>query len=736
MNAGRKSLLFLIIFGLLVILPGQARADTPKGNEINLDESDNGRHVELGKDQTLVLSLAGNPSAGYFWLIENESQVANVLRQQGQSVFKSEGELHAGSGQPLLGGPGRQVLRFEPAAAGQVDLKLVYRRPWEEETGPAKTFSVRVQAAKPENRLTAPPTPAPKAPDSPAELDSSLLGLPSSFNWCDQGKCTPVKDQNPCGTCWAFGTVGVLESSIKIQDGITRDLSEQYLISCNMEGWNCLSGGWWTAHDYHKDKIPSGEPAAGAVYETDFPYVTTNVACNPPHTHHETLVDWSYITNGWSIPSVAEIKQAIYTYGPVGASVCSGDAFGHYSSGVFQTDESAFCQGNTNHAIVLVGWDDSTGTWRLRNSWGPNWGENGYMNIKYGVSNIGYAANYVVYGGGQTCLDGFEADNSFTTANAIYVNGSSQSHNFHTASDVDWLYFTAQAGTTYNIATANLGANNDTVLSLYDTNGSTQLKSNDDCAGKESCITNWVAPQNGDYYIQVSNYANKGGCDGYDYQVRVTADKEFSYLHLPALLKSNANCQETQLVQNTGFESGQAPWVEVVANYSIVGQYWTHSGLWSAWLGGYENADDRLYQSLTMPSGVTSAQLKLYLYVYSEDIPTYPYDYFHVELQDASGATLDDFLWADNRMDSDEWYVGTVTWNDFSAHTGQQRRLFFQGTTDYSLNTNYFVDDVTFWTYCSSPLTGQPPDGLQWDWQKLESPPDHLSGSMGPEGRK
>jgi len=56
-----------------------------------------------------------------------------------------------------------------------------------------------------------------------------------------------------------------------------------------------------------------------------------------------------------------------------------------------------------NHAIVLVGWDDSTGTWILRNSWGPYWGESGYMRIAYGTSQVGYDANYVVYNAGASC---------------------------------------------------------------------------------------------------------------------------------------------------------------------------------------------------------------------------------------------------------------------------------------------------------------------------------------------
>ena len=67
--------------------------------------------------------------------------------------------------------------------------------------------------------------------------------LPSSFNWCDLGACPPVRNQGGCGSCWAFGTVGPLESNILIHGGDAPDLSEQYLVSCNSDGWGC-GGGW------------------------------------------------------------------------------------------------------------------------------------------------------------------------------------------------------------------------------------------------------------------------------------------------------------------------------------------------------------------------------------------------------------------------------------------------------------------------------------------------------------
>lgn len=224
----------------------------------------------------------------------------------------------------------------------------------------------------------------------------SLQTLPSSFDWRAVG-LPPVRNQGGCGSCWAFGTMGPLESQIMIQSGTVVDLSEQYLVSCNESGWDC-GGGWW-AHDYHEWRMPTGETEAGAVLEADFPYQASNAACNSPYDHAYQIDNWAYVPGNEN--DVDEIKQAIYQYGPVGAAVAVGPAFQGYSAGVFDNDESGY---GINHAIVLVGWDDAYpwdgntyGVWILRNSWGSGWGEGGYMYITYGTSRVGYSANYIEY---------------------------------------------------------------------------------------------------------------------------------------------------------------------------------------------------------------------------------------------------------------------------------------------------------------------------------------------------
>jgi C1A family cysteine protease len=356
----------------------ESSAAPPPPHELTLSEESNGLQVELAENQMLVLRLESNPATGYAWEVQGVDR--NVLVQKGGFEFEPADQI---------GGPGTQIMRFAGVSKGQTPLKLVYRRPWED-AGSLKTYSVDVKSGGAFKGTYLAPAPV-EAPAIPEE-ETTEADLPSQFNWCDQGGCTSVKDQGSCGSCWAFGTVAPFESAIKIKDGQTTNLSEQYLVSCNAEGWGC-NGGWW-AHDYHEWKYISGESGPGAVYESDFPYQAADVPCNPPHPHPYILDDWVQLSSG--VPSVSAIKQAIYDYGPVSAAVCVNSAFQNYNSDIFTGPSCS----SVNHGVTLVGWNDSNGGyWYLKNSWGSDWGESGYMRIQWGVSRIGYRAAYVVYSG-------------------------------------------------------------------------------------------------------------------------------------------------------------------------------------------------------------------------------------------------------------------------------------------------------------------------------------------------
>jgi uncharacterized repeat protein (TIGR02543 family) len=406
-----RKIISLFLLTLVLAFSASSRAmsnvqsqEPPPPEEIWVAEEEHERQIELRPGQVLVVALPCNPSTGFRWLMEGTEaggEGAALLRETQKTEFlplSSGTPVEAAqSGPHLLGAPATQLLRFEAVRSGDTVLELVYRRPWEEQIGPDRTFSLSVRGVGTFSRAdtAAATTPAESSVES---LSPSTTrpgsGYPTAFNWCNYGGCTPIKDEGSCAGSWAFSTVGVLESQIKLQDGISTDLSEQYLLSCNSDLWDC-DGGWF-AHDYHEWKVPPGEPEAGAVHETDFLYEERKTRCSPPHAHHETIVSWHYVQDQWSNLDPAAIQDAILNHGPVATGICVGTAFQDYVGGVFNSDEC----GTRNHAVILVGWDDNqgaNGVWILRNSWGEDWGEDGYMRIEYGTSDVGYAANYVVY---------------------------------------------------------------------------------------------------------------------------------------------------------------------------------------------------------------------------------------------------------------------------------------------------------------------------------------------------
>jgi uncharacterized repeat protein (TIGR01451 family) len=384
------------VLGLMVLGLGDGALPVANAEEdvVALDEADDGSAVDLRGDQELVIALEGNLSTGYLWQVASVDDA--ILQRVGQFEFQQYADV--------VGSAGQQTLRFRAAGEGRTDLVLAYRRSWED-AAPLRTFSINVQTAGPITPIEDVYTEV-ALPSQPRDVGPiGSAALPTTYEWCSSGGCTPVKNQGGCGSCWAFATSGVVESLVKISDGVTRDLAEQYLVSCNTHGWDCDGGS--RAFDYFINRYAPAELAAGAVYEADYPYTsggtgTAGSCTGSPHTKHEKLISWDYVAGGAEFPTVAQIQQAIYDYGPVYVSVCAGPAWNSYGGGIFSTDESSVCGGGTNHGVVLVGWNDSQGVWYLRNSWGTSWGESlagggGYMRIAYGTSNVGRWPSYAIY---------------------------------------------------------------------------------------------------------------------------------------------------------------------------------------------------------------------------------------------------------------------------------------------------------------------------------------------------
>ncbi len=373
--------------------------------------------------QVAAIELPANLSTGYHWVLEDMDDGAmNVIG----SKYRQENN-------GLLGAPGKQVFYLAGTTPGLQKVRLSYTSVTNRlDVIQTAEFSFQVEAAY-EGGFQAPTEDDDQETQDQDVIsdynESSDLGLPGNFSWCEQGDCTPVRNQGSCGSCWAFATAVPMESALLIHNGENKDLSEQYLVSCNNEGWGC-NGGWW-GHDYHATEMVSGETEAGAVLEVNFPYEASDLACNPPHDKTNKLQSWEYVTDSSSVPSVDQLKQAIYEHGPLSVAVCVNSEFQNYTGGVFN---GPGCTG-VNHGVALVGWNDDDQAWIMKNSWGADWGENGYMRIGYNVSKIGYAAAYV------TLADTHHPSAAFSyTGNdhSIQFTDLSQASSGQTITEWDW----------------------------------------------------------------------------------------------------------------------------------------------------------------------------------------------------------------------------------------------------------------------------------------------------------
>jgi len=167
-----------------------------------------------------------------------------------------------------------------------------------------------------------------------------------------------------------------------------------------------------------------------------------------------------------------------------------------------------------------------------------------------------------------------------------------------------------------------------------------------------------------------------------------------SVVYLPAVLKNYPPC--AQPVQNGDFEAGSAYWT--LGGRTIISTLTPHSGSYSAWLGGYNNANDILYQTVTIPNTgptgqpVVHAHLSYYWYMSTEETSSSnDYDFLYVRIRNIYGSTLRQVQVMTNRSTKDIWVLSSF---DVSEFIGQTVQIYFQATTDGSLKSSFFIDDV------------------------------------------
>lgn len=198
-------------------------------------------------------------------------------------------------------------------------------------------------------------------------------GLPDSWDWRDYGVVSSVKDQGQCGSCWSFSATGALESAWAISTGQLFNLSEQQLMDCSRPYGNmaCNGGLMDKAFEYAIDN--------GMCVDTEVPYLAHRDFCSKDIKGCNKV---AHFNDCMTVPENNEnaLKEAVFR-APVAVSIeADTKTFQFYKSGIL---DSSNCGTTLDHGVLAVGYgiEDEKKYWIVKNSWGYDWGEDGYVRI-------------------------------------------------------------------------------------------------------------------------------------------------------------------------------------------------------------------------------------------------------------------------------------------------------------------------------------------------------------------
>jgi len=219
-------------------------------------------------------------------------------------------------------------------------------------------------------------------------LKPKLVTTPDTFDWRDHNVITPVKDQGACGSCWAFSVTENVESVWILANGLNSSLpslAPQQLVDCDDYSFGCNGGFTPFAYDYIMD-------AGGLDDQKDYPYTAQNGACEFKASAIEAKITGYKF--GTTPGDETTMRDNLVSWAPL--SICVDARYWNdYQGGIleeWQCDDVSLL----DHCVQAVGYNMTAPMpyWIVRNSWGEDWGEDGYIRLQYGTDTCGLT--YVV----------------------------------------------------------------------------------------------------------------------------------------------------------------------------------------------------------------------------------------------------------------------------------------------------------------------------------------------------
>lgn len=210
------------------------------------------------------------------------------------------------------------------------------------------------------------------------------------LDWRTSGQyVTSVVDQGVCGDCFAFASAAVLEYWLAKTGSPLEPISSQLLMDCTSGSgrpdMGCEGGLMEYVFEYAKH-----HPVA---LQREQPYEGQQQRC-PSHRlkSHLRVLDYRVLLHDDDSRAEEQLEHLLHTYGPIAVGIDSTSmAMENYRGGIFR---SRHCSKNIDHAVTIVGYTKDA--WIIKNSWGPNWGRDGYLYLERGQNACG-VAEYIVY---------------------------------------------------------------------------------------------------------------------------------------------------------------------------------------------------------------------------------------------------------------------------------------------------------------------------------------------------